>query len=78
MMTVFEYTAGTMLTVISFKWFVAYLPLVDVVSPEQLPMELCVTDDDDDDGVFGMGVDGCTPPKSAVSSGFAFNTECSH
>lgn len=60
-----------MLTVMSFKWFVAYL-LVDVVSPEQLLMELCVIDDGDE--VFDMGDDGCTPPKSAVSSGLVFNT----
>ena len=62
---------ATMLTVMSFKWFVAYL-LVDVVSPEQLLMELCVIDDADE--VFDMGDDGCTPPNSAVSSGLVFNT----
>lgn len=65
-------SVATMLTVMSFKWFVAYL-LVDVVSPEQLLMELCVIDDDGDE-VFDMGDDGCTPPKSAVSSGLVFNT----
>lgn len=60
-----------MLTVMSFKWFVAYL-LVGVVSPEQLLMELCVIDDGVD--VLDVGDDGCTPPKSAVSSGLVFNT----
>lgn len=59
-----------MLTVMSFKLFVAYL-LVVVVSPEQLLMELCVIDGDDE--AVDIGEDG-TPPKSAVSSGLAFNT----
>lgn len=59
-----------MLTVMSFKLFVAYL-LVVVVSVEQLLMELCIIDGDDE--VVDSGEDGCTP-KSAVSSGFAFNT----
>lgn len=60
-----------MLTVMSFKLFVAYL-LVVMVSPEQLLMGLCVIDEDDDEAIDN-GEDGCTP-KSAVSSGFAFNT----
>lgn len=66
-----------MLTVISFKLFVAYLLLLIVVSPEQLLMELCsINDDDNDDGddeAFDSGEDGCAP-KNAVSSNFAFNT----
>lgn len=67
-----------MLTVISFKLFVAYLLLLIVVSPEQLLMELCSIndDDDDDDGddeAFDSDEDGCAP-KNAVSSNFAFNT----
>lgn len=59
-----------LLTVMSFKLFVAYL-LVVVVSPGQILMELCVIDGDDE--AIDSGDDGCTP-KSAVSSGLAFNT----
>lgn len=45
--------------------------LVVVVSAEQLLMELCVIDGNDES--VDIDEDDCTP-KSAVSSGFAFNT----